>query len=246
MTDLYLQAMMHGILPGKTKNATDAWDLELGRMIDEELKNEPIDPNQDPFDTLQSKKAKLKLEYEEALKFSELSKHIERALSILSEESALMTALSKLQHSDALDETQDFQDILKIDNKTLDSIAQIGQESFSQGLIADSLALFTLLTTLSPENAEYWYRAGISAEAQEHYDLAIKLYQSTITLNPDLIGPKIFLIDCYLEGKKLNEAENAYNLAKTQSESEGIDSAWGELLDKLHTKIQESLSGGQS
>ena len=244
MTDLYLQAMMHGMPP--RESFASKWDLEIGRIIDEDLENEPIDPSQDPFDTLQIKRARLKLEYEEALKFSELSKHIERALQALSEDSVLMTTLSQLQHSNIGKDNQDLQDILKIDTETLDSIAKIGTESFSQGRVDESMALFIFLTTLSPENAEYWYRAGISAETQEQYELAIKLYQNAITLNPNLIGPKIFLIDCYLESKNLSEAQNAYNLAKTHIASENLDSTWGEFLGKLQTKIQESLSGGLS
>lgn len=253
MTDLYLQAMMHGDLLGIKKTELikklnifqDKWDREIDLYITDQLKNEPSDPQQDLFHSPQTKKVKLKAELEETLKFSELSHHIELAFEYLnsSGESPLITIFTQPDQSDILNESKNFQDILKIEEESLNSIVKFGMESFSQGLFAESMAIFILLATLNPENAGYWYRAGIAADKQEQYELAIKFYSAAATLEPDLIGPKAFLVDCYLESKKLSEAEVAYKLA-IESAAKNSHNSWNEFLSKLETKIQAAIDGG--
>ncbi len=249
MVDLYLQAMMQSDLLNKKKSQLleklkifeENWNREIDLCIAESLKKESTNPDLEPFKTVESKKSKLK----ETLQFTDLSRHIELALEFLntSGETSLIAALSHLgEHENGvLDESNDFQDILKIHDETLSSIAQIGIDSFSQGLLKESMAIFVLLTTLVPENAGYWYKAGIAADKLEQYDLAIKFYSAAAALAPELIGPKAFLVDCYLESKEINEAEAAHKLA---IECDNKESEWSDFLSKLESEIQSAQKGG--
>lgn len=240
MVDLYLQAMMNGELRPR-KRVIDTLDPEIDRYLEETLKTEPS--NQDPFYNNISHKAKLRVEIEETLKFSELSKQIEMALEFLAAQGKI-SLIPHFSESTPLDESKDFQDTLKIDNANMDAIAEIGKQAFTQNLIAESMAIFILLTTLSPSSAIYWYKAGIAAEKQDQYPLAIKFYSTASNLDPELLGPNFFLIDCYLETKKYNEAEVAYQRAKIQIETQNTESSWIDFLSKLEAKIHASPNRG--
>ncbi|MBA2369587.1 MAG: tetratricopeptide repeat protein [Candidatus Protochlamydia sp.] len=96
-----------------------------------------------------------------------------------------------------------------------------------------SLAIFVLLTLLNPENDEFWYRQGIAAQKIEKYDLALKAYEEALTINPDLIGAKLFLVECYLENGSIEKAKSQFAEAKLLTENTGTDEMWISFIKEI-------------
>jgi len=112
----------------------------------------------------------------------------------------------------------------------IEAIFKIAIHKYSESLYADSLSLFVLLSTLIPENPDFWYRAGMMAQKEQNYELAVRLYQAAITIDSSLMAPWVFIIDCYLQLKLKSEAQKAYAQAIKMYTDNQADESWKKLL----------------
>jgi tetratricopeptide (TPR) repeat protein len=253
MTDLYLQAMMQGeTLKKSISNVSNSdnknrFDKELEKEIDAYIASLPEEETNSELNKLTSpamKRARIKTELIEQAKLSELSEYIDSAFKILKNEAKNYLDKENLETlnqdfangSEILEEidlnfpqTENFKSLLQFSDSTIESIVQIGLAKYRESQFIQGLSLFILLATLIPENPNFWHRAGIFAHKCENYELATKFYSAAASLDPFLIAPWAFMVDCYLKREMKPEAkvanEEAMNLYKASH-----DESWKEFL----------------
>lgn len=248
MPDLYLQSLMEGTSHNKKK---DRFEIENEKQIEEYLKKISLheeDPSKNLLMTPSMKRIRMKEQLQEEAKYSKLSSFVEAAFMILTLEgkkylnnehyesmiAAFANAYTILNKIDlGPSSTENFQTILNFDDETITSIFNIAVEKYKESQYADSLSLFILLLILIPQNSDYWYRAGIAAHECKNYELALQLYAGVSSLDPSLIAPWIFSVECHLIQNSQEEAKNAYAEAVKISETSQIDDSWKEALSKL-------------
>lgn len=264
MPDLHLQALIQGQIKNRSseithaKKAKDKFEIETERQIEEYIKTlsfEEDDPSIIHVITPAMQRAKIKEELKEEVKLKELSSHIASAFKIITTEghryldAAHIAALNDdfAQAENALDEMdlnspprENFQMAMHFTESTIESIFTIAIAKFDEAQYSSSLSLFILLSTLIPENADYWCRAGILALECQNYELAIRLFSATTALDPSLIVPWIFSADCYLKLNLPREAEAAYAEAIKISETSQIDPFLEETLSQLKSVLKQS------
>jgi tetratricopeptide (TPR) repeat protein len=225
-------------------------DKEIEAYIDT-LDLEDADPEKVRLVSKEMKRAHIKAELQAQAKLPELTDQLTMAFKVLHDEAReilteteFLSLQSDLQEADKTFEQMDgktpittnYKEILHLQDSTIDSISKVAVERFNQSLYAESLSLFVLLATLIPENADYWYRAGILASKCEKYELALRFFKAASTLNQDSIAPLIFSIDCYLKQNMEPEAKQLYSEIKQKSvkgdESNGDESNndWSDVL----------------
>lgn len=264
MVDLYLQALMRGEISAKPTKSTaqenvaekDRFDVEIERQIDAYVATLYLDedPSQNQFNTPQMKRSKTKAEMKESLKLSELSSYLETGYNLLSKEGsqflekdAYESMIANLNQIEsvlttldlAVGKKENFQKSLKITDATIQSIFKIAVEKFNQDHYGDALVLFVMLTTFVPEDADYWYRAGMSAHRCEKFNLATKLYSTAISLDTQIIGAHIFNIDCLIKCELDSEAAESIAKFENIKESISIDNYWDNLLKQLKSLLKD-------
>lgn len=262
--DPYLSALMHGEVSSKKsiekpKQAKNRFEIQIEKEIDaylDTLEDEEKDSLQNQLVPPAMKRARLRTKLREEAQLSELSGFITTAIKILTSKGKNYLDADQaelLQHD--LDQAESYLDeidlnlstdknlreLLHISDGTVESIFKIAQEYYNASSFPESLALFIFLATLIPENADYWYRSGILAQQRNHFDLAIRLHQAALTLDPSLIGPRIFSIDCYLNSGKQQEAEAVYKEAKSICETSPVEDFWKDLLSKQEAILKINL-----
>lgn len=259
MPDLYLQALMQGELVKQgvkslaSRAKKNRFEIEIEKQIDEYLKTiEPEEYANNPFMTPAMKIAQVREEMRSACKLTELSKYVEDAFKILSTESSIYLSeerqnalsddfTSAVEQLDNIDMTnplnENLQTALHLSDTTLESIIKVATAKYNENKISDSLALYVLLSTLNPEYPEYWYRAGITAHADQNFQLALKLYNAAFTLDPEFLGARVLSVECYLSLQLLDEAKIAYIEAKSLSETMTIEEEWNQILQEHASAI---------
>lgn len=255
MPDLYLQALMHGeisekrqIKPALKKAEKNRFEIEIEKEIEAHVNSLQFEDEGTTKNLLTSpemKRARIREELREQSKLSELSHFIEDAMDLLigersnylSEENSeiikndfkkINESLNTIDLSVLID--QNTQPMFSLSDSTIELIFKIALTKFDQTEYSDSLSLFILLTTLIPEEPNYWYKAGILAHKCTNYELANRLYAAAISLDDLFVAPRIFSIDCYLKQEMKLEAEAAYEKVLKISEIIEIDETWNELL----------------
>lgn len=237
------------------KEKKSRFDLETEKSIDAYIATLDFDKDdpQNQFTTPELKREKMKTELQEQAKLSELSAFIETAFEILTsqEEKYLEAEQFEIMYADfdkgndALEETKlnsphaNFQAILHFSDSTIDSIFKIAVAKFIESQLSDSLSLFVLLATLVPENPDYWLRAGILAHRSENFELATRLYSTTTALDPTLVNPLLFSIDCYLKRGMKPDAIGAYTELMKLNDDSLIDDASKEMLSKYEIILKK-------
>lgn len=250
--------------PNPVKNASrhlrkkNKFEIEMDKDIENYLQPltfEDGDPSQSQFFSPEMRRVKMREELTKEASLPELLSFVTSALKTLQQEKS--TYLDK-EHLDAMthdfmqvDEalekipandspTEDFQHLLQFSDLTMDSISTLAIAKFTENHFPESLSLYILLATLVPENEEHWLRAGIMAYRCENYELAVRLFSSAITLEPLLLIPRVFSVDCYLKRNLPAEAEAAYVEAMKLSESVEMDEDVKQMLELLKTAIKNS------
>lgn len=255
MPDPYLEAMMRGEFPHKKavpSNARikDKFEAAIEREInqyidtlhleDDFLKNRLLPPG--------AQRTKILLEMKGGVSFSRLESYLTASLEILHSEgnrylseepflqmekefSQIPLLLELLDVSKELTDT--FQTIFNISDPVMASILKVAIAKFDEEQYEQSLALLAFLSTLAPGNFDYWFRLGIVAQRAQNYELALNSYAVAADLNPQLIGAKLFAIECYLQKEQPDKAIKALEEAKQIAESNDIASEWRDLLQKI-------------
>ncbi len=244
MDPLYMRQILHGEISLKKKNSQlqkdtpkSQYELEIDKEIDDYVDHMELDldPKKLALKSEKMQKAALKQELKEAIKLPEMSQQMKLAKKILKSEaknylseeslqilnSDLATASERLAEI-KIDEGGDsnIQNLIKMSDTSVDSIAQIAQEKYKEERLEECLSLFYLLTILNPENDEFWFRLGIIAQQCEKYELALRAYAVTFDLDPENLAAKLFSAECYIGLNRTDEALQEIEAVKKLAESE--------------------------
>ena len=256
MVDPSLFDMMHGAAPTKSKKnnnpapSTSAKELSkdelafeeaIKREVDRILANE--DPTANKLISPEVRRAKIEQEVRAAADSSKLEKYMTNAFKIMRVEG--LTYLEKNEHETLQQNLDKFSERLRnldpseltsenlkaamaIPLENQKSILKIAIAKFNEGLLEDSLAMFTFLTTVDEEEPDYWYRLGLVAHMGGNYDLALEAFTTTSQLAPSFIGAHIYLAECYCNNRKrgdatteLQKAKDLFNANKALEEWQG-------------------------
>lgn len=261
MDDLYLEAMMHGDFgrkkdgPLKSKEEKNRFEIALEKQIDNYVDAMELDDDPSHKELLPPKlrREKIKTELKAAAKMVELSQLLESAVKLLLSEGAsyLSEESYKLLISDFSDaytrisnmnldqpSDVDVSALIQMSDQSLDAIATIATDKFSNELYLDCLSLFSLLSVINPGYAEYWFRLGMAAQKSGNLDLATRGYAAAAQIDPKHIGARLFAAECYAQRKLFAEAKTEYEAAKEIARNNEVEKMWLDLLPMTESLIQ--------
>lgn len=259
MDHLYIQAMMHGDFarkkdgPLKSEEEKDQFKIALEKQIDNYVDAMKLEDDHKDLLPVKLRREKIKTELKAAAKMVELSQLLESAIKLLLSEGAnyLSEESYKLLISDFSDaytqmssmnldrpEDIDASSLIHMSNQSLDAIATIATDKFSKELYFDCLSLFSLLSVITPGNAEYWFRLGMAAQKFENLDLATRGYAAAVQINPKHIGARLFAAECYTQRKLFAEAKTEYEAAKEIARNNQVEKMWLDLLPMTENLIK--------
>lgn len=266
MDHAYLSAIMHGEVSIKKKEAPKAETskkIQLHKEVDRQIDSyvdgleleEDFNGSHNGLMSPLQKKEKLKFEMKEAAKLTKLSQQLDAALTLLSSEASkyltqeaferlksdfntASTVLSDVKAENFIN--TDLQKLAEISDETMQSIAEIAIAKFSEERFEECLSLFVLLTNLNPNNPDFWFRQGISAQKCNDLELASNSYEAAAELDRNAIGQVLLAAQCYIMQDRTEEAKNKINAAKKiAAEAKGeVEASWLELIPALEGLIQ--------
>jgi tetratricopeptide (TPR) repeat protein len=254
MVDIYLQELMSGHILPKNKvkkvEATpkDKFDIIIDKEVEKlvsEYKAELL------FNTSQLEPINLKIEKKkkqilEEIKNSAYLDQMERAISLLLSETEdiekdkIETIKKDLFRAKEIIDTmdlnvevdRDLKSTLNISDETIKYIFDLAVIKYDKNQIESALILLILISTLT-DDSDYWYRAGIAAQSCNQQELALKFYTQAMEDNPELVGAKIFSIECHIKLGFKTEALELYNEFKRDSSSQNLDEKWQGSIESI-------------
>jgi tetratricopeptide (TPR) repeat protein len=130
------------------------------------------------------------------------------------------------------------QQALQISGSSVAVISDVAKRLFSQQQYDDALALYSLLSTLDPGNADCWFQLGMCAQESEKWDLAIRAYGAVIQLAPEFIGAYLFSIECHLKGNDQQAANETWKKAKQIAAANDLPDEWREAYNLYATAFE--------
>lgn len=262
MRDPAIEALLQGpsnkISHTEKKTNLSRYEAESNRQLKnavEEIIAEEA-PSHSQLLSPQAYRLKLENELKSGIQFTELSEQLSSAFSVISkgkkyvestpyaimigEFAKATTHLDSVEIDKIYEHT--LQTLLKISDTTMDSLTSIAIAKYEEGIFLESLAVYSLLSTLAPENSNYWYRVGITAHKCEKYELALKAYSVACIFDPLLIGARVFASECYLTLGEFKDAETEFIEAKKILDAWPADKNKAEeaqLIDNLKILIEE-------
>jgi tetratricopeptide (TPR) repeat protein len=117
-----------------------------------------------------------------------------------------------------------FQNLLKIDDASMETIFQIAKGEFHENKLEESLSIFALLHFLAPDDPDYSYRLGIVAKNTNKLDLALRAFDHAIPLfldleliDPELIvQARLYCADCHLKLGNFSEVKKLLDMVHTE------------------------------
>ncbi|MBA2369389.1 MAG: hypothetical protein H0V82_10265 [Candidatus Protochlamydia sp.] len=143
--------------------------------------------------------------------------------------------LDELDISGAL--VGEVKDLLKIRTKSINSIFSLAVKKFEKEESEASMCLFLFLSKLDSEDPEYLYRAGIAAQICGKLELALKIYAETLNISSDLIGPKIFSIECQFDLGFKESALKMHEDLKQELINLTIEEKWIPILEDIENSL---------
>lgn len=256
MHDPHLYDLLHGetkARESKTDSSTqkkNKFDLAIENYIDQYIDslNFEREIHDNPLTTPQAKKTQIRNELNYSLQMPDLENFLNEAFKELftHHHNYLPPELCRKMEQEFLriDEKMDkidvnevseknFQTLFKISHAVMDGILTVGIAKYQEEEYASCLAIFTLLTSLNPGNEDYWYRLGIAAQKCEDYPLALKAYENTLEISPDLLGAHVFSAECHFHLNQKESAQQSFIKAKEIAETQEIEEVWKVLMSKL-------------
>jgi tetratricopeptide (TPR) repeat protein len=205
----------------------------------------------------EARRIKIKQEIEESLKMREYSNTITSAVNILKTKGAkyleaevfqkLLEDLNKLgERISGLnlksldDETLD--QVLTISPSSMDAILVVAILKFNEGLLPDSISVFTLLCTLDASEPDYWYRLGLVAQKNEQYDLSLNALAIATLLAPEFIGTRIYSAQCYIILQQYDDARAELEEAKKLINSINVEEEWSLRVQDIEILLAADCS----
>lgn len=254
MPDPDLEARMHGEFAKKKVIETttkDKFDLAIEKEIDKYINSLDLEreSKDTPLASPSMRRAQIKEQMTADLQMPELENHVSSAISTLLSKGAhylspelyqrMESELVGIQnHFDSLELensslNKKFQDLLEISDPVMEGCFQIAIEKYREREFPESLSLFSFLTILNPGNVEYLYRLGITAQKNENYKFALRAFEATLELNPELLGALLFASECHFQ---LNDREMAVQYLKKAKDiavTQPLDDVWAKLITDL-------------
>jgi tetratricopeptide (TPR) repeat protein len=261
MPDPRLFDMMHGVTAQHkfTTQATeeahkDRYQLALEEAIRQYVKivMQDEDPSLNKLISPEVRQAKLEKEILEAVEMPEYSQLLQSGVKILEEEGlnymekeehlTLLAEIASIRSRlDALDlSTSDdskLREAVAVSDDARASILKVGIAKFKEENFSDSLAIFTLLSTLKSDDPDYWYRLGIAAQRNGQYELAMRAYAACADLAPEFLGARIFSVQCCLKIDRHDEALAGLAEAKNILKISGAEAEWGKLIADIENLL---------
>ncbi len=235
----------------KTKNRFEiAFDESIQHQIDL-LMNQDEVLGSHKLLPKEARRKQLEHEIRASHDFSELGKHISEATEIirlqgrnyLAEEDyiTLINELNllgqRLVTVDFKDFQQNFNEAFSLPASSRETIMQIGLAKFNEENLSQSLSIFTFLSELDFENADYFYRLGLIAFKNQEYEKALEALKKAASLAPDFIGIRIFAGECYLLTHQRDEALKELEVAKKLLISTSVDKVWEKCILNLESAL---------
>lgn len=198
------------------------------------------------------KKAQLKEELKSAIQLPSLHEQMQAACDLLAHNGSsyingeiylqllneFLSIDDTIDHLDlAADLSGDLQTIFNISDPVMEAILQMAIAKFQEEDYQDSLALLSLLTTLKSSSDDYWFRLGIAAQKSHKFELALKAYDIAIELNPELIGARLFSIECYLHKDDHETASTRLQAVKELTNTIELEEVWQKFLKNIEKAI---------
>lgn len=250
--------MLHGMdldYKSGSRKKREELDPEQEKIIDAYLDQLPIDegpPNQ--LISPQMKRNSLKLEVREIFEMKEYRERSKLAVDCIltegmryldkepwdqlqAEFETFSNHINSLNLSDLDD--KNFSEIHAFSDASLGAIAHIAMAKFDEKQYKVSLALFTFLILLEPENGEWWFRAGIAAQFAEEYALASKNYLVAHEMSTDDVTSCLFAAHCFYKAGQKDQAKDALELAKKLIENNTGDQEKIELYSQIEKEVAQ-------
>lgn len=260
MTDPYLEAMMHGkFIKGKSHPSSPPHKSPCLVAAEKEIIKhiESLD-----LDTLYAhnrlvsasmKKAQLKEEMTRNILFDDLTSQLSLAFN------ALLTLGKQTMNPDiyrqweeklySIPELYDQispdhpieppQTLLHISDEMMDAALKLAQDKYEEENYPVSMSLFTLLTAFAPGTEEYWFRLGIAAQKSGQYSIALNAYHAACEINPQLVGAKLFSIECLLRENQRDEAMKLFFEIKSSTDRHPLEPIWQDFLNQVESALQK-------
>lgn len=200
------------------------------------------------------RRAKIEQEVRKEVQDSDSSNQIRLAVKILLDEGSQF--LEKEQYAHLSDniiniclklndlnlsqpDVNQLQEAMTLPEANGQSILEMAINKYNMGLIDESLAIFAFLTTVNPNEPDYWFRLGLTAEKCEKYPLALNALNTASELAPEFVGSHVYAVYCHLKMKAKDEAVAELTTAKEIADHTSVDNEW-----KAHIRHLEYLLTG--
>jgi tetratricopeptide (TPR) repeat protein len=260
MTDLYLEAMMHGQFPQKKVEEghsliKNKFQIAIEKAIDNYVDSYVFEDNTDHHGLLDPSSKKLKIREEmllsqgferdvhihDAFKFliTDGFKYMDERVfkNLIHEFGGLNDFLNLVDLNNEIPEN--LHEFFNFSNQVIEGIVNTAVSKYREGDFGISLSLFVMLTALNPLNDDFWFRQAIAAQVCGNIDMALNAYRKTLELQPDLLSPWLFAIECKLKKGLVEEAkldfEEFKNLQSDVELSEALTTYMSDLENSLST-----------
>lgn len=232
----------------KSKIMQNPLDVAANKLIDDQLATLDFeaDKKEHPFDSPAVRKARMKEMLKSVTELPELSKQIELAFKILASSSRYLEPEENKNMVDQFStmdlfvqnidlekfSAENLQAFFKISDAVMGSVKKVAITKFIEQEYSSCIALFALLSTLNPNNSDYWFRLGIAEQKCENFELAAHAYSMALEMNPNLVEAWLFSVECYLNTNERQKAAVALAEAKRVAKSVDVDDEWISLISE--------------
>ncbi|MBA3238165.1 MAG: hypothetical protein H0T62_07460 [Parachlamydiaceae bacterium] len=240
--------------PTDKKNDEDLFSRSYDKVIDEYIKSSGLENGLERNLLIPPhlRNAKLREEIKSEIEPVELMDYLKKAIQALTDDgpnlvesgdyeemlvqlSKSSNYLKKINFNEEV--TDDLKTLLHIDEHVMETIFKIAQLEYKNEKVEESLAIFSLLTVLVPQDPDYLYRLGIVARQINKLELALLAFAKATTLNTTFIEARIYSAECNLKLGNFQEAKNELDEIKNQANEKSIDQDWLDIVDQIEEKL---------
>lgn len=120
----------------------------------------------------------------------------------------------------------------------LANIELIALDFFHRGQVENSINIYTLLTILDGNHADYWYKLGIGLQEVGNLEKALSAYACCHILDPRNIGSYVFSAECYLKQDFRDDAKVELDLAEFWMTTEDPEGNWKDVINQVKRKMR--------
>lgn len=148
----------------------------------------------------------------------EVSKEWSNALEHFFSVSATSLSKDKKDEEISSGNTETFQQLLEISDKTLEIFYKCGCRLFEQKHYQDAYNVFFIVSYLDYRRSNVWVALGLAAKRNRNNEDALKAFAQATLVNPTEALPQIYSAECYAENKEYLDAIASLKLAEEIAE----------------------------